>query len=252
MDYYRVSRQASSRIGDHEGLQYLKNLCRTAGKILDVGCGEGTRLATLLPQSKKGWGIDPNPQAIAKAKKQYPGSLFRTGEGERLPYRTASFDLVYTAFAIEHCTDPKKFIREMIRVCRSGGTIVFLAPNYGAPNRRSPVSTENPYNKFFQGLVMDFFPYPDLNWQQVTPRKTYRRVDDDTTWEPYLKSLLAYLRKCKLKILNFSSLWTLEPHDLNFRKILIKEPGQFGVWPFMYWGPQLFVAARKGNAEDIS
>ena len=245
MNYYQIAKTASSQLGDHEGLLYLKYLCRTAAKILDVGCGEGTRLQTLLPTDIHGFGLDPSRAAIARAKKQYPVHRFVVGSGEKLPFKNNSFDLVYSAFAIEHCTDPEKFIQEMVRVTRIGGCIVILAPNYGAPGRRSPNSVEKPYNKLFEGLIKDFFPYPGLDWQQVVPKTDYREIDSDTTFEPYLKSLLYYLNQKKLKIIRYSSLWSLENSGVNFRKLTIRFLGQMGISPFKYWGPQLFVCAKK-------
>ncbi len=167
-----------------------------------MGCGEGTRLNTLLPEGSRGWGVDISDEAIRLAKKQYPRHYFKNGAGENLPYPDANFDLVYSAFAIEHCADPEKFIKEMVRVCRPGGHIVILAPNYGAPGRRSPVSTENPYNKLFEGLLKDVFPYPGLDWRRVIPRTEYNRADDDTTFEPYLKSLVYFLKKSDYPSIN--------------------------------------------------
>lgn len=245
MDYYHIAHQASSQIGDHEGLIYLQNQCRTAKKILDVGCGEGTRLNTLLPKNKRGWGIDPSPKAISRAKKQYPRYYFRLGVGESLPYPDYNFDLVYSAFTIEHCSDPEIFLREMVRVCHPGGRIVILAPNYGAPNRRSPNSKENPFNKFFEGLLMDIFPPPSLSWRQVTPQTKYTQIDADTTWEPYLYSLSRYLKSLSLSLEKSSSLWELEPQADSPRKQVIKWLGSRKIFPFLYWGPQVFVVAVK-------
>jgi SAM-dependent methyltransferase len=245
MSYYRIAKKASSEIGHHPGLVYLKHLCQTAEKILDVGCGEGTRLNTLLPPGKKGWGVDPLATAINLAKNQYPKHHFRLGVGESLPYPNAGFDLVYSAFVIEHCVNPEKFITEMIRVCRPAGRIIILAPNFGAPNRRSPNSVENPYNKFFEGLLKDFFPHPGLDWRQVTPQSSYSRIDADTTWEPYLYSLHLYLKSQKLIIDKASSLWELEPAQKQLRKIIFRKLGQLEIWPLRYWGPQIFVSAVK-------
>ncbi len=36
MNYYQISKKASSEIGNHEGLLYLKDLCRNAKNF---GCG---------------------------------------------------------------------------------------------------------------------------------------------------------------------------------------------------------------------
>lgn len=245
MDYYQTAKSASLQIGSHSGLNYLLELCKTSNRILDVGCGEGSRLRTLLPKDKTGWGIDISPSAIAKAKSQYPGYQFRVGDACKLPYPTATYDLVYSAFALEHTKNPEKFISEMIRVAKPGGFVVILCPNFGAPNRRSPVSHEPPISKLVQGFKNDFYPQSISNWKFVTPKKTYTRIDDDTTVEPYLHSLLRFLSLHHLKIIKSTSVWDQEIFSLNPRKLLIKSFGQSGVFPFKYWGPQIFVVSKK-------
>lgn len=245
LDYYSVTKQASSKIEGHPGLIYLQQLCQKADKILDVGCGEGSRLKTLLPKGKSGWGIDISSEAISRAKSQYPKNHFQVANAQKQPFEDASFDLVYSAFAIEHCSDPKKFVDEMIRVCRPGGQVVILCPNYGAPNRRSPVSVQKPLLKLISGFLKDFFMHPGLNWRCVTPLKTYDYIDADTTVEPYLRSLKQYLASQKTNVLVCSSEWELEPTTKNIRKAVTLLLGQRNIFPFKYWGPQIFIACQK-------
>lgn len=245
MNYYQISHSASEKIDSHPGLIYLQKLCLGSKKILDVGCGEGTRLNTLLPVGKTGTGVDPNQKAISQAKIQYPRLKFQVGFGEKLPYQDNIFDLVYSAFAIEHCDNPRQFIQEMVRVCQPGGLIVILAPNYGAPNRRSPNSVEDPVRKFINGLKADYVLNSDLPWTAVKPQKSYTHIDVDTTFEPYLYSLLKFSRILNLTVEFSSSLWSLEPKTLNPRKLLLSTIGALNLFPFKYWGPQMFAVFNK-------
>jgi SAM-dependent methyltransferase len=245
MNYYATAKKASSQINGHSGLEFLHDHCLPGLKILDIGCGEGTRLNTLLPSHTRGWGIDPSPQAINMAKTQYPRHYFSEALGEKLPFKNNFFDLVYSAFAIEHCHNPEAFLSEMIRVVKKGGLVIILAPNYGAPNRRSPVSSESPVNKFFEGLIKSIFPPPTLGWTEVTPTSKYTQVDSDTTYEPYLLSLQRFLTFNNLTIKQCNSLWSLEPHPSNFYHWLFLTLGQLGISPFTMWGPQVFICALK-------
>jgi ubiquinone/menaquinone biosynthesis C-methylase UbiE len=245
MNYYQTAKKASQQIAGHPGLEILKSEISSYHNVLDVGCGEGTRLNLLLSESNSGTGLDASRQAISLAKKHYPHHKFLVGLGERLPFGDASFDLVYSAFAIEHCINPEKFIMEMIRVCRPGGKIFIFAPNYGSPNRRSPVSLLDPLSKLCEGLIKDLFPHPGLDWNAVTPRDKYRQIDDDTTYEPYQLSLVRFLSKSGLKISNNSSLWELEGKPLHFHHRLFSFLGRSGLFPFNNWGPQVFVSAVK-------
>jgi SAM-dependent methyltransferase len=217
--YYRIAGRASSMIGRHSGLRYLQKAARRATKILDIGCGEGTRL-NLMARNTPGWGVDIDQYAIKLARAKYPRYVFKTYEGILLPFKSSSFDLVYSAFVLEHTTDPERFIKEAIRVIKPGGMLVLLCPNFGAPNRRSPNST-------------------------VTPKEEYGQIDDDTTVEPYLLTLRIFLQHLELDVIRASSLWELEPSSFNPRKILFKVLGSLRVFPFRNWGPQIFLVARK-------
>lgn len=245
LNYYQIAAEASSKIGNHSGLLYLKEISKHRNTILDVGCGEGTRLNTLLPKNKNGTGIDISKQAVKKAQIQYPYHNFFSANNENLPFKDGSFDLVYTTFVLEHTKNPKRFINEMLRVLSPKGELVIICPNYGAPNRRSPNSIENPIKKLIQGFINDFSKNNDLSWTKVTPKNIYHQVDDDTTVEPYLLSLSRFLRANHLKIIKSSSLWQLESTTTNPRKLLFYYLGRLGVFPFKYYGPQIFIAALK-------
>lgn len=240
MDYYKAAKAASLKI-NNSGLLYLQNKCATSSKILDVGCGEGSRLDTL--SKKPGSGVDVNSKAIKEAKQQFPKHHFQVADAAKLPFEDDTFDLVYSAYAIEHCLDPEKFVMEMFRVCKVGGEIVILTPNYGAPNRRSPVSAENPITKFVQGLLTDYTYSKSLNWKHVQPKRSYDQPDDDTTVEPYLHTLVRFIHPHK--ITKQSSLWELEKFSLNPRKLFFSILGRWNIFPFKYWGPQIFVATIK-------
>jgi ubiquinone/menaquinone biosynthesis C-methylase UbiE len=245
INYYKTAAQASSKIGFHSALIVLKKYCESKNRILDIGCGEGSRLNTLLPQGKRGWGIDISPKAISIAKKKYPIHFFSVANAETIPFSNNYFDLTYSAFAIEHTQNPKQIISEMFRVTKSGGNIIILCPNYGAPNRRSPVSKENPYKKLINGFLNDYKFSTALNWKFVTPKNSYNQIDDDTVVEPYLHSLLIYLSAQHINILHSSSVWDQEKKSTNPRKLVIKLLGKIGIFPFKYWGPQLFIVAQK-------
>jgi ubiquinone/menaquinone biosynthesis C-methylase UbiE len=245
MDYYSIAKKSSSLVGGHNGLQFLKTACQNSQKILDVGCGEGTRLSLFTPGKSQGFGLDASPEAVKLAKKQFPRLKISLGQGEKLPYQSNYFDLVYSAFALEHCQNPEDFISEMIRVCKPRGRILLISPNFGAPSRRSPNSVQDPYQKFMEGLIKDIFPYPGLSWTQVTPKSSYNRIDADTTWEPYLHSLIEFLKLKNISIDNYSSLWDLEPKVDSIRLKILKFLGKLGIWPVKYWGPQLFITGVK-------
>jgi len=245
LDYYQTASKASKVIKGHPGLEYLQTQTCSSSKILDLGCGEGTRLNTLIGKSKAGWGIDINKQAVKQARTQYPHHKFFLYDGKKLPFKDSSFNLVYSAFVLEHTTNPSLFIKQAVRVLKPNGLLILLCPNFGAPNRRSPNSIQRPILKLITGFIKDFFYQDVSSWVKVHPKKTYSQIDNDTTIEPYLLSLTRYLKKLNYKIIKASSLWELEEKTLNPRKFTIALLGKLNIFPFKYWGPQIFIAIQK-------
>ncbi len=252
IDYYQISNKASETVAGHAGLEELMELSRKSKKVLEVGCGEGTRLFTMVGPNKRAWGVDVNPKAIFMAKKRFPKINFSVARGESLGFSSNTFDLVYSTFTIEHCSDPEKFLSEMCRVVKVDGLLALICPNYGAPNRRSPNSRENAAQKLLVGFFKDFnLSKKKLMWKKVTPNTSYNRIDDDTTHEPYLGTLQNFIQSRGFQILRSSSLWSLEHRSFNPRKLLTFFLGKIGIFPFKLWGPQIYLLAKKKYSTNI-
>lgn len=238
--YYKVSQEAS-KSDTHIAAIAIKKYALKAKKILDIGCGEGTRIGLLKTTGKK-FGVDINNYAINKAKKNYPEVEFIKSDIVKIPFDFEYFDLIYSMFVIEHVLEPEKVLKEAIRVLKKDGIFILGAPNYGSPNRRSPVSKENKFLKLFKGLSLDF-DENSLGWNKVKPAKGRYFIDSDTTVEPYILSLVNYLKNFGLKIIKFSSLWEID--DFSIKQLPFKILGLLGFYPFVWWGPQIFVIAKK-------
>lgn len=246
-DYYIRSKEGSLDISN-PGMKILFNYAKKADSILDFGCGEGTRLNWLVSsRDVYALGVDISGRAIEMAKKQYPKLKFLRADIENFNYNKL-FDLSYSAYVLEHVQFPEKVIENMLTLTENSGTIILMAPNYGAPNRRSPNSIESKFGKLIKGFVDDFSKVnkPKLKWTQVSPKnKIYQNIDDDTLVEPYLLNLLKFLKNQKVEVLKSSSLWEIEPWSVNPRKSLFKLLGLLGLFPFKYWGPQMLVVVKK-------
>ena len=247
--YYKKAHHGSSD-SKHPGMEALKSISKSAESILDLGCGEGTRLA-FVAKGKKGVGVDISSTAIALAKRKYPQFSFKKMDLERLSFANESFDLVYSAYVLEHLDNPEKMINEAIRVVSKKGHIVFIAPNYGAPNRSSPVYKGSRPLKLLRGTIKDltFFMRENkqMYWERVTPIDDVESYmpDSDTKCEPYLSTLIGFLKSHDMKIISYTSCWKEElpgakPHQKIFRIL-----GEAHVYPFLLWGPHLVVVARK-------
>jgi len=100
--------------------------------VLDVGCGIGgtsRHLAKSLGPKSKVQGITLSPNQVARAtalaKEQgVDNASFRVMNALAMEFEDNTFDLVWACESGEHMPDKKKYVQEMIRVLKPGGTIV--------------------------------------------------------------------------------------------------------------------------------
>lgn len=94
-------------------------------KILDVGCGEGNLFGKLVKNYSKAKiiGIDYSAKSI-KAAKKYGDA--RVGSIYSLKFKNKEFDLVTCFEVLEHLDNPRKALKELIRV---GKIILITVPN---------------------------------------------------------------------------------------------------------------------------
>ena len=246
-EYYKVAHEGSLDLS-HPGMVTLKALAEDSKRILDLGCGDGTRLS-YLSKGRYGVGIDTSKKAISLAKEKYKEVEFIDGNIEKLPFKDASFDLVYSAFVLEHLTQPEVVLNEAIRVTAPKGKICLVAPNFGAPNRASPSFKGSRLRKLFKKALKDLFPDKDserLDWDKVTPILNMGyKPDYDTTIEPYLGSLMWFFRNKGLTIRLYSSCWSQELGGVKLHQKIFRVLGEAGIYPFSLWGPHLLLVVEK-------
>lgn len=109
-------------------------------KLLEIGSGYGTNLAVWIKQfNVNAWGVEPDSTGFAssilsshkllKANGIDPERLVNA-TGENLPFENESFDIVYSAYVLEHTMDPERVLTEGARVLRRGGIMLFEIPNF--------------------------------------------------------------------------------------------------------------------------
>ena len=99
--------------------------------ILDFGCGSG-RVIVNMPQSagektRKSYGVDIDPEAIAWCKAHIPSSRFIVVDKDPpLPFDDNSFDLIYTISVFTHLDETMQFswLDELRRVTRPNGLVI--------------------------------------------------------------------------------------------------------------------------------
>jgi phosphatidylethanolamine/phosphatidyl-N-methylethanolamine N-methyltransferase len=99
-------------------------------RVLEVGVGTGINLS-LYPKQCAVTGIDFSSSMLEKARERAAreglrGMRLLQMDAADLKFADDSFDIVHAPYLISVVPDPVKVAREMRRVCRPGGRIIFL------------------------------------------------------------------------------------------------------------------------------
>jgi len=101
--------------------------------ILDVGCGTGVLEAELAQMTHAAvYGVDVDASALQVARQYAPQRRLIRADGHHLPFPAGAFDLVMCHFTLLWVENPLRFLVEMSRVGRPGGSVLAIAePDYG-------------------------------------------------------------------------------------------------------------------------
>ncbi len=115
----------------HEGYHKLiddqaAELVRRVGEgadVLEVGCGTGLVLERVAGFARRAEGVDLSPGMLDKARAR--GLTVREASATDLPFDDASFDVAYSFKVLAHVPEIDRALREMARVVRPGGHLVY-------------------------------------------------------------------------------------------------------------------------------
>ena len=122
--------------GRMHAIQKMK--IRPGDRVLEVGVGTGIN-ASLYPRDCAVVGVDLSSSMLEKARER----VWRKGlrnvrllemDAAHMKFADDSFDIVYAPYLISVVPDPVAVAREMRRVCKPGGRIIFLN-HFRSPNR---------------------------------------------------------------------------------------------------------------------
>jgi ubiquinone/menaquinone biosynthesis C-methylase UbiE len=122
---------ASTEIHSHDRLERLVNAIDPAptARALEIATGPGHVAMALAARCREVVGVDITdaPLAIAERIRRERGLdnvRFQRADADQLPFADGEFDIVLCRFAFHHFEDPAVPLREMVRVCRTGGRLV--------------------------------------------------------------------------------------------------------------------------------
>jgi ubiquinone/menaquinone biosynthesis C-methylase UbiE len=128
-----VSRQPDVQAYKHHTFTLLG--VQAGHHLLDVGCGTGEdvrALARLVGSNGRVVGLDIREELIAEARKRAADTevKFYVGDIYRLNFADNTFDGCRADRVFQHLSDPHKAVVEMMRVVRSGSSVVVADPDW--------------------------------------------------------------------------------------------------------------------------
>lgn len=163
-------------------------------KVLEVGCGDGTRLAWVKNNLNADcYGVEPSAQAVAAARVKGINAL--QGTADALPFDSQSFDIVIFGFCLYLCDreDLFRIASEANRVLRSPGWLMIM-------DFFSPIPRARTYHHCpgVQSYKMDyrtlFTWHPDYECMthKIRHHSEASYTDDSDEW-----IAVSVLRKCQ-------------------------------------------------------
>jgi len=151
-----------SAVFARETLQTLKLAGIKKGMhCVDIGCGIGDvsfMLAELVGKDGSVTGLDANKDVIEfckkRAEKENATNIkFFVGNVYDNTLKNNSFDFVFSRFLFQHLADPRKALREMIKLARNGGVIAAEENDHGMWLSYPPSSGYEKLRNAYVGLL---------------------------------------------------------------------------------------------------
>ena len=95
--------------------------------MLDLGCGDGSLLASLQPS--RGVGVDFSLPTVLDARRRHPDLDFVCGDAEHLPI-SASFDYVIASNVVGYLIDVQDLFRGLTRVTHPSSRVIIAHYNF--------------------------------------------------------------------------------------------------------------------------
>lgn len=150
--------------GGHARLDAMAGLSR-AGRVLDVGCGEGANADALRERGATELvGIELDSDFATAARGRYDEVLNASVDDE-FPWEDASFDTILCYDVLEHLYDPWTVLKRLRRLLKASGQLHISIPNARSKEMWMPL------------LLKGSFDYQPAGPRDVTHLRLFTRRD---------------------------------------------------------------------------
>jgi SAM-dependent methyltransferase len=133
-------------------------------RALDLGAGRG-ELSTHL--ARRGYDVTAVERYAPQFEALVP--LVDADLNESFPFDDASFDSAMAIEILEHLENPRRFLRELARILRSGGVAIVSTPNLTSVLSRFLFAASGQWDLFFNHSWRLRDPYSSLVHGHITP-----------------------------------------------------------------------------------
>lgn len=194
-------------------------------RVLDIGCGQGDNLERLVRYGGQVVGIEPSIERAHRATAIAPTAA---AVGESIPFKDASFEMIYISHVLHHANDLDAVLDEVYRLLVPGGLLFVIETIDDSPLMRLARRIEPSWD---DDEVLNRFRFEDLK-------------------HAFERHQLEFLRGEKFNWMYFA--WELLP--LAWRPLDRISPLFIGLETLLHrplgtkWGGHCFLVARKAGS----
>lgn len=144
---------------------YIENYIKKTDRILEIGCGFGNNLRGLRKKGYDVIGIDKDPTVC-------DGKIVKNYDFDVFPSPAEGFDFIYAIQVFEHMSDPRRFIKTLVRNLKTNGRFLLEIPNIDDPLLKS--YRVNNFNKFY------WYPYHLFFYNKETVSELFKGFSEIT------------------------------------------------------------------------
>lgn len=121
--YGLLARDAAGQIERYEPLK--------GATVVDIGGGSGHFTEEFRRRGAHSFLFEPDPAELLAGGRAPEGAVL--ADGYLLPLADGAADICFSSNVLEHVSDPRTFVSEMVRVTRPGGLIYLSFTNWYSP-----------------------------------------------------------------------------------------------------------------------
>jgi ubiquinone/menaquinone biosynthesis C-methylase UbiE len=114
-------------------------------RVLDLGTGIGAMAEELMRRfpAISLTALDRSAAQLAVARERHPVAAYVRGDAAQLPFADAVFDRVHATWLLEHVPNPEAVVREVLRVLKPHGVVLFLEVDNATLTSDPPLTAVN-------------------------------------------------------------------------------------------------------------